>query len=607
MSSQWNRMIFFRRFHTIDLSSLMRRNPNSADAVMRTGLSSYLRNVNPEMTEEQISAMADANAVLMESLASAQGRTIADFVEGLTGLGVTDDPSLRGQYREENGTRSIVLNSETMSPTTFSHEVGHYFLMTLPDGPVKDRIVSAFSSEYKADGNKIGIAMNEAFSRGLVEYQVSGVAANPEIRSIFDRLLNAMRRFIDRIFRTGGLTAEQKAVYDSFFNGYNNRHESSTAIRERQTDRGRDDLGSDRRPSRGSERTYAESGMAEGLSGGVRLSEGADNGRHLRRVRLLNTALSKISSNAKYVEINQIPNTDAGKFHNALANVQKTNPKGLYVSLYSVEEYADPSIRLFMSEDESVGFAIKSDGDIVSVFSDNTKAKHPKSAYTIPMQAIENGGTKLDCYGYDLLKVYMRMGFVPQGKVAYNAEYENAEWSARKDILGEPPVFALYYGDSSIDETLNKFEERLNTITDESINEIKDNLPEYTDTEVNGETVYGYDQLMSDRDKSLEGHTIALNEDVDLDSDEARREALKDRIKRGRAAQAQRRRRFYENIDAMLDKNMYVESDDLRRYRSNLERELREAHENDPGFKFTDDARYRRVLEEYHARDMMLL
>lgn len=36
-------------------------------------------------------------------------------------------------------------------------------------------------------------------------------------------------------------------------------------------------------------------------------------------------------------------------------------------------------------------------------------------------------------------------------------------------------------------------------------------------------------------------------------------------------------------------------------------RELREAHENDPGFKFTDDARYRRVLEEYHARDMMLL
>ena len=234
------------------------------------------------------------------------------------------------------------------------------------------------------------------------------------------------------------------------------------------------------------------------------------------------------------------------------------------------------SIRLFMSEDESVGFAIKSDGDIVSVFSDNTKAKHPKSVYSILMQAIENGGTKLDCYGYDLLKVYMRMGFVPQGKVAYNAEYESAEWSARKDILGEPPVFALYYGDSSIEETLNKFEERLNTITDESINEIKDNLPEYKDAEIDGETVYGYDQLMSDRDKSLESHTVTLNEDVDTDSDldpdEFRREALKERIKRGRAAQAQRRRRFFENIDAMLDKNMYVESYDLRRYRSNLER-----------------------------------
>ena len=95
-------MIFFRRFHTIDLSSLMRRNPNSADAVMRTGLSSYLKNVNPEMTEEQISAMADANAVLMESLASAQGRTIADFVEGLTGLGVPP------RYKE---VRNIVISA----------------------------------------------------------------------------------------------------------------------------------------------------------------------------------------------------------------------------------------------------------------------------------------------------------------------------------------------------------------------------------------------------------------------------------------------------------------------------------------------------------------
>lgn len=217
MSSQWNQMIFFRRFHTIDLSSLMRRNPNSADAVMRTGLSSYLKNVNPEMTEEQISAMADANAVLMESLASAQGRTIADFVEGLTGLGVTDDPSLRGQYREENGARSIVLNPETMSTTTFSHEVGHYFLMTLPDGPVKDRIINTYKAEYEADGNTVGKNLHEAFVNGLAEYQASGVAQNAEIRGIFQRLINAMKSFIDRLRKSGGLSAEQIALYDSLF------------------------------------------------------------------------------------------------------------------------------------------------------------------------------------------------------------------------------------------------------------------------------------------------------------------------------------------------------------------------------------------------------
>ena len=234
MSSQWNQMIFFRRFHTIDLSSLMRRNPNSADAVMRTGLSSYLKNVNPEMTEEQISAMADANAVLMESLASAQGRTIADFVEGLTGLGVTDDPSLRGQYREENGARSIVLNPETMSPTTFSHEVGHYLLMTLPDGPVKDRIINTYKAEYEADGNTVGKNLHEAFVNGLAEYQASGVAQNAEIRGIFQRLINAMKSFIDRLRKSGGLSAEQIALYDSLFNQEYDNSASSIVFQELQ-------------------------------------------------------------------------------------------------------------------------------------------------------------------------------------------------------------------------------------------------------------------------------------------------------------------------------------------------------------------------------------
>ena len=207
---------------TRDLSSLMRRNPESADSALRAGLSSYLKNVNPEMTEEQVSAMADANAVLMESLANAQGRTAADFVEGLTGLGVTDDPSLRGQYREENGTRSIVLNPATMSPTTFSHEVGHYFLMTLPDGPVKDRIINTYKAEYKADGNTVGKNLHEAFVNGLAEYQASGVAQNAEIRGIFQRLINAMKSFIDRLRKSGGLSAEQIALYDSLFNQDNN-------------------------------------------------------------------------------------------------------------------------------------------------------------------------------------------------------------------------------------------------------------------------------------------------------------------------------------------------------------------------------------------------
>ena len=359
------------------------------------------------------------------------------------------------------------------------------------------------------------ISMLEAHFRTDLKGQNAAVLPQ-QVRDIFQRIANAIRRIYGRATGKTELPRDVQDAFNSFFwNGesltpegrndiLNQRgldDERSTAIREGQINGRGDDLGSNRRSSGRSEWTHAESGMAQGLSGGTRLSEGPDNGRHLGRVRLLESVISK--NKGRYVEINQIPNSDAQSFHDALENVQKTNPKGLYVSLYSVEEYSDPSIRLFMSEDKSIGFAIKSDGDIVSVFSDSTKARHPKAVYSILMQAIENGGTKLDCYGYDLLKVYMRMGFVPQGKVAYNPEYESAEWTARKDALGEPPVFALYYGDSSVDETLSMLDERMNEITDESIKEIKDGLREYTDTEVNGETIYGYDQLMAERDESL--------------------------------------------------------------------------------------------------------
>ena len=512
MSSQWNQMIFFRRFHTIDLSSLMRRNPNSADAVMRTGLSSYLKNVNPEMTEEQISAMADANAVLMESLASAQGRTIADFVEGLTGLGVTDDPSLRGQYREENGARSIVLNPETMSPTTFSHEVGHYFLMTLPDGPVKDRIIDTYRAEYEADGNKIGTAVNEAFTKGLVEYTVSGVAVNEEVRSLFKRLLDAMRRFVDRIFRLGGLSAEQKALYDSFFSQDTTRRKAEVRA----------------------------------------LSEGEANS--------LIAQLEKTAEEYEYIEFTE---ETAKKEFSRTANTPVGEVK-----------FGDNQAFKLEARDRTDNL-----GQI------RPTLEHP----SLVLREIGNSGNGNDAFEFF--------------KVFRNSDGSN-EWflSVTVDISDANGLVAISSHTSNPRQLKGKLKKYPLAYVATAENQQAGN---------DGQRQRGISTRLSQNltsdSSTVNSNDVVFNEAVDDENLSPEQRALRERIKRGRAAQAQRRRRFYENIDAMLDKNMYVESYDLRRYRSNLERELREAHENDPGFKFTDDARYRRVLEEYHARDMMLL
>ena len=198
---------------TADMAETIRKNPSQVRSIIKGGLYAYLRKVNPDIDEVQADALADANAVLMIHLANAQGNSVDSFIAGLSGLGVVNDPSVRGRYVENGKGRQILLNPETMSPVTFSHEVGHYFLITLPDGDLKDLIIDTYRKAYEADGNIIGRNMQEAFSNGLAEYEASGRAANPEIRNVFRRLMDAMRAFINRL-RGKGLSEDQIALYD---------------------------------------------------------------------------------------------------------------------------------------------------------------------------------------------------------------------------------------------------------------------------------------------------------------------------------------------------------------------------------------------------------
>ena len=61
--------------------------------------------------------------------------------------------------------------------------------------------------------------MQEAFSSGLARYIAEGYAPNEEMRSVFQRLLDAMKASISRLSQSGMLTDEQRALYDIILGG----------------------------------------------------------------------------------------------------------------------------------------------------------------------------------------------------------------------------------------------------------------------------------------------------------------------------------------------------------------------------------------------------
>jgi hypothetical protein len=125
----------------------------------------------------------------------------------------------------------------------------------------------------------------------------------------------------------------------------------------------------------------------------------------------------------------------AAAFHSAIAEAKAANPNGAAVALYSPEEYA--GMKLYATPDRTAGFAIKPDGDIVSVF------KHPQSPYKGVMDdlmpaAIKAGGKKLDAFDPWLPQQYGRHGFREVARLPFNREYAPEGWNYATS--GEPDV-----------------------------------------------------------------------------------------------------------------------------------------------------------------------
>ena len=117
--------------------------------------------------------------------------------------------------------------------------------------------------------------------------------------------------------------------------------------------------------------------------------------------------------------------SNAGEFRAALdSNLDKRY--SAFVTAYEPDEYQEMGAKTYLMDDGQTGFAIKPDGDIISVFSGNGKGRAALQA------AIELGGTKLDCFDGFLPKFYSKFGFKEYERWAWDDQYAPDDWNYKK-------------------------------------------------------------------------------------------------------------------------------------------------------------------------------
>ena len=215
------------------------------------------------------------------------------------------------------------------------------------------------------------------------------------------------------------------------------------------------------------------------------------------------------------------------KFHETMAEVKANlgrNENSWMVDNHPVETektewgentgYAD--MKCFLTEDGQSGIAVKKDGDIVALFSNAHDGN--RMLKLIPW-AIQQGGTKLDCYDkiainaktgkpfgvkskpwnerLGLPDLYARFGFKVTGKTDFNEEYAPEEWKALpedKKVIMKYPVVAMRLTVNDAQEAIKHYQEygkarKINIYDEKEVRHFDE-----------------YDEMMAHRDAELEAH-----------------------------------------------------------------------------------------------------
>ena len=121
-----------------------------------------------------------------------------------------------------------------------------------------------------------------------------------------------------------------------------------------------------------------------------------------------------------------------------------------FVTQYTADEYTKMKAKLFLSQSGKSGYAIKPDGDIISVFS---KKGSGEGKYALA-SAIANGGTKLDCFDGFLPQFYQQFGFSEYDRWTWDDQYAPKGWNIER--FDSPDVVLMKLGSESAKKEITK-------------------------------------------------------------------------------------------------------------------------------------------------------
>lgn len=208
-------------------------------------------------------------------------------------------------------------------------------------------------------------------------------------------------------------------------------------------------------------------------------------------------ALSRVGS--AYVDMHDTT-AQPQVFTAALDDAIKANKHGLMVSPKTPQELADSGAVTFMTNDGLAGAAVTADGDIEAVFK-NPTSQIKRASAPLMLNAIENGGRKLDCYGIGLVNNYNTFGFEPVARVVWNPEYAPEGWT-----YGPKDVYVMKLSDG-VDAAAVKA--RL------GLKESEGGFHAWTQPELDALPEMDYDEALAYRDSLLEQGAKPVAERVD--------------------------------------------------------------------------------------------